>query len=140
MVADAAAGQRPDRFTIRSTAPDSGRRSPSPAGASVHGEVGNCILHSAFQTQSSKIPLFHHSMRLTKRMVAKSTVISINYRNSETLNYTAINTDPQNVTSRPQKLTLPITALYVASTQGSATVSSLRTLSYRSLKSAESSI
>jgi hypothetical protein len=39
---------------------------------------------SAFHTQSSKIPLFHHSMQLTKKMVAKNILISIYYRNYET--------------------------------------------------------
>jgi hypothetical protein len=35
----------------------------------------------------SMIPLFHHSIRPTKRMIAKSTVISMNCRNSDTSNY-----------------------------------------------------
>jgi len=38
-------------------------------------------------TQSSKVPLFHHSMRLTKTIIAINTVIPISCRNSETFSY-----------------------------------------------------
>ena len=41
-------------------------------------------LFSAFQTQFSNTPVFHHSVRLIKKRAVINIIISINYRNSET--------------------------------------------------------
>jgi len=45
------------------------------------------FMPSILSEPEAKIPLFHHSMRLTNRMAAKRTVIAINCRNSNTYIY-----------------------------------------------------
>ena len=45
------------------------------------------LIYSALYTQYSNIPLFHHSMRLKKKMAIRNTIFLIGCSNSKTESY-----------------------------------------------------